>query len=336
MAAETLYQLHGDERFDLVVVDTPPSRNALDFLEAPGVLARFLDHRLFRLLMLPARRGHAGRQRGDAADAAGDRQGRRVRRARRRRGVLPGLRRHGGRASASGPTRSWRCCAPTPRATWSSRRRTATRSTEAVWFAGQLADAGHRRASPGSPTGSTRRFGDGHGRRGARPAATGAPTGDVAALWRNLAELRALAEAAGRRAGAVRRAARRRRPLAEVPLLAGDVHDLAGLDEIRRHLFDRTVTSAGAVPSAAVHVLLATDADWLVDDVVAALGGPDTSFTVVLRGPRRRRRGRAPGVAGEPFDIGIFDLQIGSMGGMAVTMSLRLDESAGACRTSRC
>ena len=39
MAAETLHALHGDERFDLVVVDTPPSRNALDFLEAPGVLS---------------------------------------------------------------------------------------------------------------------------------------------------------------------------------------------------------------------------------------------------------------------------------------------------------
>jgi anion-transporting ArsA/GET3 family ATPase len=57
MAAETLHQLHGDERFDLVIVDTPPSRNALDFLEAPGVLARFLDHRVFRLMMLPTRGG---------------------------------------------------------------------------------------------------------------------------------------------------------------------------------------------------------------------------------------------------------------------------------------
>ena len=46
MAAETLHALHGDDRFDLVVVDTPPSRNALDFLEAPGVLSRFLDHRV--------------------------------------------------------------------------------------------------------------------------------------------------------------------------------------------------------------------------------------------------------------------------------------------------
>src|SRR5215203_2927103 len=57
MAAETLHQLHGDERFDLVVVDTPPSRNALDFLDAPSVLARFLDHPVFRLIMLPTRTG---------------------------------------------------------------------------------------------------------------------------------------------------------------------------------------------------------------------------------------------------------------------------------------
>ena len=57
MAAETLHVLAADERFDLVVVDTPPTRSALDFLAAPGVLARFLDHRLFKLLMLPARPG---------------------------------------------------------------------------------------------------------------------------------------------------------------------------------------------------------------------------------------------------------------------------------------
>src|SRR6478752_5153857 len=55
MAMEKLYQLHGEDRFDLVVVDTPPTRNALDFLEAPRRLTRFLDNRLFRLLMLPAR-----------------------------------------------------------------------------------------------------------------------------------------------------------------------------------------------------------------------------------------------------------------------------------------
>jgi anion-transporting ArsA/GET3 family ATPase len=57
MAAERLYALHGDPRFDIVIVDTPPSRHALDFLEAPGTLARFLDHPVFKLLMMPARRG---------------------------------------------------------------------------------------------------------------------------------------------------------------------------------------------------------------------------------------------------------------------------------------
>ena len=57
MAAEKLYELHADGRFDLVVIDTPPTRNALDFLEAPGRLTRFLDHRLYRLLMAPTRIG---------------------------------------------------------------------------------------------------------------------------------------------------------------------------------------------------------------------------------------------------------------------------------------
>ncbi|MEO6987117.1 MAG: ArsA-related P-loop ATPase [Aquihabitans sp.] len=55
MAMEKLYDLHADELFDLVVVDTPPSRNALDFLDAPRRLTRFLDHRLYRVLMAPTR-----------------------------------------------------------------------------------------------------------------------------------------------------------------------------------------------------------------------------------------------------------------------------------------
>ena len=55
MAAEKLYELTTDPRFDLVVVDTPPARNALDFLEAPERLSRFLDHRVYRVLMAPAR-----------------------------------------------------------------------------------------------------------------------------------------------------------------------------------------------------------------------------------------------------------------------------------------
>jgi DNA-binding response OmpR family regulator len=74
-----------------------------------------------------------------------------------------------------------------------------------------------------------------------------------------------------------------------------------------------------------VHVLLATDAQWVVDDVVAALSGPDTSFTVCRNG-----RDVTDVVKARTPDIAILDMQSGSMGGMAVTMNLRLDESSGA------
>lgn len=55
MATEKLFELHESGEFDLVVVDTPPTRNALDFLEAPSRLAGFLDNRVFRLLLTPGR-----------------------------------------------------------------------------------------------------------------------------------------------------------------------------------------------------------------------------------------------------------------------------------------
>lgn len=55
MAAEKLYELNESSEFDLVVVDTPPTRNALDFLDAPGRLTRFLENRVFRLLLMPGR-----------------------------------------------------------------------------------------------------------------------------------------------------------------------------------------------------------------------------------------------------------------------------------------
>ncbi|MEQ1788551.1 MAG: ArsA family ATPase [Acidimicrobiales bacterium] len=55
MAMEKLYELHERADFDLVVVDTPPTRNALDFIDAPRRLSRFLDHRLFRMITSPGR-----------------------------------------------------------------------------------------------------------------------------------------------------------------------------------------------------------------------------------------------------------------------------------------
>jgi len=55
MAMEKLYELAHDGGFDLIVVDTPPTRNALDFLDAPRRLTRFLGHRLFQMLLMPTR-----------------------------------------------------------------------------------------------------------------------------------------------------------------------------------------------------------------------------------------------------------------------------------------
>lgn len=55
MASEKLYELAVEGDYDLVVVDTPPTRHALDFIEAPQRLANFLEHRLFRLFIAPGR-----------------------------------------------------------------------------------------------------------------------------------------------------------------------------------------------------------------------------------------------------------------------------------------
>jgi anion-transporting ArsA/GET3 family ATPase len=59
MAMEKLGQIHADAQrdgtYDLIVVDTPPSRSALDFLDAPERLSSFLDGRFIRLLLAPAR-----------------------------------------------------------------------------------------------------------------------------------------------------------------------------------------------------------------------------------------------------------------------------------------
>lgn len=54
---EKLGQLRRTDEWDLIVVDTPPSRSALDFLDAPQRLSRFLDGRLIRLLTAPTRVG---------------------------------------------------------------------------------------------------------------------------------------------------------------------------------------------------------------------------------------------------------------------------------------
>jgi anion-transporting ArsA/GET3 family ATPase len=240
MAAETLHELHGDGRFDLVIVDTPPSRNALDFLEAPGVLARFLDHRLFRLLMLPTRGGlrvigtatqpilkAIGKVVGSdvLADSVAFFQ------------AFAGME-TGFRERADDVVRLIRAPETSFVVVAAPRHDTID---EAVWFANQLVDQGVgvtsaivNRAHP--------EFGPGSATDAIAAAAAARHDGDetLGLLWDNVAALRTMRDL---ELAVIA-------PLAEIvggdrlvvlPLLDSDVHDLAGLMVIAAHLFDHPV-----------------------------------------------------------------------------------------------
>ena len=113
MAMEKLYELHEGGGYEIIVVDTPPTRHALDFLDAPDRLLRMLDNRIFRLLMMPTRAYLK------VASVAVQTFLRTVSRVvgsevvERHRGVLPRVRRDGGRLPR---TRRRRCARSLPRA----------------------------------------------------------------------------------------------------------------------------------------------------------------------------------------------------------------------------
>jgi len=238
MASEALHELHGDERFDLVIVDTPPSRNALDFLDAPGVLTRFLDHKAFKLLMLPTRTGlkvlsvatqpllkAIGRVVGSEvlADTVSFFQS--------FAGMESGFR---DRADAVGQllresTTKFVLVASPQHDT----------VAEAVWFAEQL--VAHEFVVSAAVVNRVQpRFGDGSVEDAAARCSNATERGDhaAAALWANLAELRTLADA-HRCELAPLRTAIGAEAVVEVPQLATDVHDLEALEAIAQHLFAR-------------------------------------------------------------------------------------------------
>ncbi len=68
MAMEKLFELHSEGRYDLLVLDTPPTRNALDFLDAPRRLTQFIEGRSLRMFMRPT--GLAARVAGRGASVA--------------------------------------------------------------------------------------------------------------------------------------------------------------------------------------------------------------------------------------------------------------------------
>ena len=236
MAAEKLYQLHRDERFDLVVVDTPPTRNALDFLDAPATLTRFINHRLFRLMMLPARGGlkvlNIAAQpvlRTIGKVVGGDVLADAIAFFQAFEGMETGFRDRADAVSdlLRSPVTQYVLVA-------SARHDTVD---EARYFADRLAET-HLSVAAVVINRLQPRFGEATvtAATDAADAAEEAGQAELAAMWRNLGELRALADAeeaviaplvAGTDPAAVHR----------VPLLDDDVHDLVGLGSVAHHLF---------------------------------------------------------------------------------------------------
>ena len=127
MAMEKLHELHDERRLRPDRVDTPPTRHALDFLDAPRRLLRLLDNRIFRMLMMPTRAYLQGRERRGADVPAHRRRASSARRPSTTSSRSSARSKAWKPASATARSRSRRCSPhPRPRSC-SSRRRAATR-----------------------------------------------------------------------------------------------------------------------------------------------------------------------------------------------------------------
>jgi anion-transporting ArsA/GET3 family ATPase len=231
MAAEKLYELHTERGFDLVVVDTPPTRDALEFLDAPARLTRFLDHRLYRVLTTPTRlylkAVNVAAQaflRTASKVVGGDVIGDAIAFFQAFDGMEAGFR------SRAAHVIELLRAPETAYVLVTSPRRDAI--DEAEFFASELRATGRtvaalvvNRVHP--------RFGTGTA-ADADAQADGA-TGPAVAGWRNLAELRRVAEREAAQLAELR-AGIGSAPTTQVPLLAADVHDLDGLRVVAREL----------------------------------------------------------------------------------------------------
>jgi anion-transporting ArsA/GET3 family ATPase len=244
MAAEKLYELHEDARFDLVVVDTPPTRNALDFLDAPGRLTRFLDHRLYRVLTMPTRVGL--RVANVAAQAflrtvsrvvGGEVVADAIAFFQAFDGMEQGFRARAGAVDAllRSPATGYVLVA-TPR---------VDTVRDALFFIDRLRTL-HLRPAGLVVNRVHPRFGTGSPAAARRKAAAGGPQ---AVLWQNLAEL---TEVAQREAAALEplRTGVGDSAAAWVPLLATDVHDLDGLGAVGKHLISGPANVPRRAPRA--------------------------------------------------------------------------------------
>ena len=233
MAGEKLYELHSSGRYDLVVVDTPPSRNALDFLDSANQLARLLDHRVYRVMTSPGR--GVGRALNLAAQAV-------LRRAARVVGAEVIDDAIAFFAAFEGLEAGFRNRSQHVRTVLASERAafvlvaTPRLDTvgEALHFVDQLAS--HKIRVRGLVVNRLHPRFSGPGEAEARQTAARLG-GKVGTMYTNLADFAALTH---REEGAVDTLVDRigSVAVARVPLFDDDVHDLDGLRRIASHLFE--------------------------------------------------------------------------------------------------
>jgi anion-transporting ArsA/GET3 family ATPase len=227
MAAEKLYELHHDDRFDLVIIDTPPTRHALDVIDAPRRLVRFLDHRLYKALVLPAR---AGFRVVNFAAQAVLRTVSKVVGAEMIADVIAFFQAFDGMEKGFGERANLVLALLTsPETAYvvvTAPRQ--DRLAEAAWLSARLADRTIRPAAL-----VVNRAHPDFGVSAASAQAEADRTGDAA--WLNLAQLAAVAESESALIAPLA-AQVAPAPVVRVPLLTQDVHDLAGLAIVAEHL----------------------------------------------------------------------------------------------------
>jgi anion-transporting ArsA/GET3 family ATPase len=230
MAMEKLHELHQEGRYDLLVLDTPPTRNALDFLEAPRRLSGFIDSRSLQLFTMPGRLGLRvlGRGTGVAFSVM-----------KRATGVdllqdLSEFFRSFGTMSAGFRERAERVntlLADSRTAFLLVTSPAADAVDEAVFFHRRLLDSGlpfagvvvnrmHPLATSSDDAPPPERLGEELARK----------------VERNLEDYRVLADRDTRSVNRLR-SALGRKPMITVPELDDDVHDLAGLERMNEYLF---------------------------------------------------------------------------------------------------
>ena len=233
MAMEKLYELYQEDRYDLLVLDTPPTRNALDFLDAPQRLSRFIDSRSLQFFLKPGRFGLKVLGRGGGVPVQRAEARHRRRPAARPVRLLQLVRRHG--AGHPRARRARRRAAGRPRTFLVVTSPQRDSIDEAIFFRRRLREGRHAvRRRDRQPRRTTRSWRG----RGGRDDDLSALLGDKLAgkVTCNYEDYRELAQRDHEQIERLRRETSGE-PVVLVPHLDDDVHDADGLPRDEQHLF---------------------------------------------------------------------------------------------------